>query len=186
MASNPKVSISSAEILSGGLQDLGISHTFGSRSAGLVLPSIIERLLRDDPQLKILVLTVHENIHYAVRVLESGAHGYLIKAAAVAELVNAIEAVHRGEMFISPAIATPVLQHLRRPRRERIGLESLSEREFAFLRHIGAGKSLQECARLMNVSPSTASTYRARILEKLNLQSTQELIRFALEHSIVG
>jgi DNA-binding NarL/FixJ family response regulator len=104
----------------------------------------------------------------------------------VDELVAAIKAVSRGEIYISPKVSQEVLQHLRRPRRERVGLEALSPREFDLLRILGAGKTLQECARQMKVSTSTASTYRARVMEKLNLASTAELIRFALEHDIVG
>lgn len=153
---------------------------------GLDAPTIIESLLRRKPKIKILVLTVHENIHYAVRVLESGAHGYLIKSAAVDELVEAIKTVHGGGIYITPKVSDEVLQHLRRPKRERVGLESLSQREFDFLRILGSGKSLQQCAQQMKVSTSTASTYRSRVMDKLNLESTAELIRFALEHNVVG
>ena len=138
-------------------------------------PALIERLLRLPGQLKILVLTVHENIHYAVRVLDAGAHGYLIKSAAVDELVEAIDTVRQGRTFVSPRLSQDVLQHLRRPKRERVGLDALSQREFDLLRMLGAGKSLQECAAQMKVRTSTASTYRTRIMEKLNLTSTAEL-----------
>jgi DNA-binding NarL/FixJ family response regulator len=149
-------------------------------------PQVIERLLRQSPHVRILVLTVHENIHYAVRVLESGAHGYLIKSAAVDELVKGIDTVRQGRIYISPRVSQEVLHHLRRPKRERVGLESLSQREFDFLRILGAGKTLQQCAKQMKISTSTASTYRARIMDKLNLRSTAELIRFALEQDVVG
>lgn len=149
-------------------------------------PALIEKLLRLSPAIKILVLTVHENIHYAVRVLEAGAHGYIIKSAAVDELVEGIDTVHRGRIYVSPRVSQEVLQHLRRPKRERVGLESLSQREFDLLRMLGAGCTLQQCARQMKISTSTASTYRARIMEKLNLTSTAELIRFALEQGVVG
>lgn len=147
---------------------------------------VIETLLRRQTKVKILVLTVHENIHYAIRVLESGAHGYMIKSAAVDELVEAIKVVHSGGIYISPKVSDEVLQHLRRPKRERVGLEALSQREFDLLRILGAGKTLQQCAKQMKVSTSTASTYRARVMDKLNLESTAELIRFALEHNVVG
>ena len=146
---------------------------------------VIEKLLRRNPDTKILVLTVHESIHYAVRVLETGAHGYLIKSAAVDELVDAIRTVRLGRIYLSSRVAQEVLEQLRRPKRRRVGLEALSQREFDFLRIFGTGKSLQECAREMNIGTSTASTYRARIMEKLNLQTTAELIRFALEQDIV-
>lgn len=149
-------------------------------------PEVLERLLRTCPQVKTLVLTVHPNIHYAVRSLESGANGYLIKSAAADELVNAIDTVHRGSIYISSKISNDVLQHLRRPKRDRIGLEALSQREFDVLRILGAGRSLQQCAEQLRISTSTASTYRARIMEKLNLESTAELIRFALENQLDG
>ena len=87
--------------------------------------SAMESLLRQHPTVKILVLTVHENIHYAVKVLEGGAHGYVVKSAAVQELVVAIQAVRDGEIYISPKVSQKVIQHLRRPKRDRVGLESL-------------------------------------------------------------
>jgi DNA-binding NarL/FixJ family response regulator len=153
---------------------------------GLDAAAAIEALVRRRPQLKVLVLTVHENIHYAVKVLESGAHGYVVKSAAVGELVEAIQAVSAGEVYISPKVSQRVIQHLRRPRRDRVGPEALSQREFELLRLLGAGMSLKECARQLNISTSSASTYRTRLMEKLNLRGTAEVIRFALENDIVG
>jgi DNA-binding NarL/FixJ family response regulator len=148
--------------------------------------SAIESLLRRQPRLKILILTVHENIHYAVKVLESGAHGYVIKSAAVGELVDAIKSVAEGEIYISPKVSQRVIQHLRRPKKERVGLEALSQREFELLRVLGTGMGLKECAKHLNISTSSASTYRSRLMEKLNLHTTAEIIRFALENEIVG
>jgi len=153
---------------------------------GLDTAAVIEALLRRWPHLKILVLTVHENIHYAVKVLERGAHGYVVKSAAVGELVEAIQAVSAGECYISPKVSQRILQHLRQPKRDRVGLEALSQREFELLRVLGAGMSLKECARHLHISTSSASTYRARLMEKLHLHSTAEVIRFALENDIVG
>jgi DNA-binding NarL/FixJ family response regulator len=149
-------------------------------------PQAITTLLRRWPDMKVLVLTVHENIHYAVKVLESGAHGYVVKSAAVGELVEAITAVSDGEIYISPRVSQGVLLQLRRLKRDRVGLEALSQREFELLRVLGAGLSLKECAKHLNISTSSASTYRARLMEKLNLHSTAEVIRFALENDVVG
>ena len=149
-------------------------------------PHSIENLLAHFSSLKILVLTVHENVHYAVRALEAGAHGYLIKSAAVEELVEAIRTVHEGDVYISRKISAEVWSHMRRPKRQREGLESLSQREFDVLRILGSGATPLECAQQLHVSNSTVSTYRARILEKLSLGSTSELIRFAIENKIVG
>lgn len=149
-------------------------------------PGVIERVRQQTPQIKLLILTIHENIHYAVKALESGAHGYVIKSAAVEELVEAIKIVDRGEVFISSKVSQKIMQQLRRPRKKREGLEALSQREFDLLRILGAGMSLKECASFLNISTSTASTYRSRLMEKLNLPSTAAIIRFALENEIVG
>jgi DNA-binding NarL/FixJ family response regulator len=146
---------------------------------------VIEVLIQAVPDIKVLVLTLHENVHYAVRVLECGAHGYLIKSAAVDELLEAIDCVRQGRIYLSQKISDEVLQQLRRPKRERVGLEALSQREFDFLRLLGSGASLQDCAKLMDISTSTASTYRSRIMEKLNLTTTAGVIRFAIEHGVV-
>ena len=153
---------------------------------GLGAPEILSSLRQLLPELKVLVLTVHENIHYCVQALECGAHGYVVKSAAVGELVDAIKAVSAGEVYISPKVSQKVMQHLRRPKKDRVGLDALSQREFELLRLLGAGMSLKECAERLSISTSSASTYRARILEKLNLHSTAEVIRFALENNIVG
>jgi DNA-binding NarL/FixJ family response regulator len=149
-------------------------------------PSTIQLLLRRWPSLKILVLTVHENIHYAVKVLESGAHGYVVKSQAAGELVEAIKDVSGGEIYISPKVSQRVIQHLRRPKKDRVGLEALSQREFELLRVLGAGMGLKEAAKHLKISTSSASTYRTRLMDKLNLHSTAEIIRFALENDIIG
>jgi len=147
-------------------------------------PATIERLVERHKGVKILVLTVHENVQYAVRALEAGAHGYMIKSAAVDELVAAIDSVSRGDVYISPKVSQDVWSHLRRPKRAREGLDALSGREFDALQILGSGVSLKECADRMSVGVSTVSTYRARILEKLNLANTAELIRFAVENKL--
>ena len=89
-------------------------------------------------------------------------------------------------MYISPKVSQGVIQHLRQPKKDRVGLLALSQREFEMLRLLGAGMSFKECARHLGISTSSASTYRTRLMEKLNLHSTAEIIRFALENDIVG
>lgn len=148
--------------------------------------STIEALGIRFPKIKILVLTVHESTHYAVKVLESGAHGYVVKSAAATELIDAIRAVQEGEVYVSPRVSRRILQHLRQPRKERRGLEALSPREFEIMRLLALGMSLKECVNQLHISASSAQTYRARLVEKLKLDSTPELICFALENDIVG
>lgn len=144
----------------------------------------IEQIRKLCPNTKILVLTVHENIHYAVQVLEAGAHGFVVKAAAVQELVQGVCSVHQGRVYVSPLISEKMAANLREGK-DRSGLSALSKREFQLLRLVGGGMRLQDCAGVMQITESTASTYRARILEKLKLNTTAELIRFALENGIV-
>lgn len=132
------------------------------------------------------MLTIHDNIHYAVRALELGAHGYVIKSAAAHELVEAIRTVHNGEIYISPEVSQKVIRHMWDRKKNRSGLASLSQREFELLRVFGAGMGLKDCAEALNISTSTASTYRSRLMEKLHLKSTAEIIRFALENNIIG
>ncbi|MFK7769162.1 MAG: response regulator [Mariniblastus sp.] len=145
----------------------------------------IKILLEEIKPLKILVLTVHENAHYAVRVIESGAHGYLIKSSAVEELVEAIQTIHSGDVYISKKISQDVWAQLRRPKGTRNGIEGLSQREFEVLRLIGQGVNLQQCSQQLDISVSSVSTYRSRILQKLSLSSTGEVVRFAIENKIV-
>ncbi len=133
----------------------------------------------------VLVLTVHESSHYAVRALEAGAQGFLVKSSAVEELLGAIRAVHAGEIYITPKLSSVVLDQLRKPRRDRVGVAALSARELEVLRILASGIGIKEAARQIKVSVSTASTYRARLMKKLNLESTSDLIRFALENNLV-
>jgi len=136
------------------------------------------------PKTKILILTIHENIQYAIKVLEAKAHGYVVKAAAVQELVEAIRQIHAGRIYLSPRISEKIAEHLQHSS-QRTGLEALSQREFELLRHLSTGMSLQDAARIMHISTSTASTYRSRLLKKLHLKTTAELIRFALDQEII-
>ena len=135
--------------------------------------------------LRTLVLTVHRASQYAVRVLEAGAHGFLFKSSALDELLVAIRAIHAGEIYITPSISATVIDQLRRPRRQRKGLETLSTREFELLRMTAAGVTLKAAARQLNISESTASTYRGRLLNKLELETVNDLIRFALDNELI-
>lgn len=146
----------------------------------------IRDFLETYPAMRIIVLTVHENIHYAVHVLNAGAHGYLIKAAAVDELMEAIETVKHGNVYVSRQIAEKVWQLLRSNKSSKSGLGSLSARELEVLKLLAEGKTLQECATEIGVKVSTVSTYRSRIMEKLVLNSNSELVRFAIQNNVIS
>ncbi len=138
------------------------------------------------PDVRVLILTMHENIHYVLKALEAGAAGYLVKSDAPEELIKAIGVVHRGASYITPRLAESVAEHLRKPRGSRVGLAKLSAREFELLRCLVRGLNLQQAAEHMIVSESTVSTYRHRLLTKLEVENNAQLIRFALDHGIDG
>ena len=145
-----------------------------------------QRILNLLPKTKILILTVHDNIQFAVRILDAGAHGFLLKEEAADQLITAIRNVNTGKIPISPTIMEKLAARLRQGGKDKVELDSLSPREFELLRHIGSGKSIRESASYMCISESTASTYRSRLLKKLGLKTTGNLIRFALEKGIVS
>jgi len=173
------------EALAGILDESARVEVVGQAADGHEALRVVEAVRERGLPLKVLVLTVHESLHYAARVLEAGADGFIVKSAAVDDLLAAIEATHEGEVYVSPSLSHKVLEHLARPR-ERRGLESLSPREFDVLCAFGSGLGLRECAHYLGIGVSTASTYRTRLMEKLGLQSTTEIIRFALEHDLVA
>ena len=130
------------------------------------------------------MLTMHSQDQYAVRALKAGAAGYLTKDSAPAELITAIRRVAAGGIYITAALAETLAVHLR-SKTDEPPHERLSDREFEVLRRIGAGKTVGEIAEELFLSPNTISTYRARLLEKLNLRSTAELIHYAITNRLL-
>jgi DNA-binding NarL/FixJ family response regulator len=149
-------------------------------------PGFIEtmRCLRSQyPAVKVLVLSVHSEDQYARRALRLGASGYLTKDQSPRELVEAIRRVHRGGRYVSVSLAEQLAADLASGR-EGPSHERLSDREYEVLCLMSAGKATKEIAAQLKVSPKTVSTYRARLLEKLELKTTADLIRFAVEHGL--
>ncbi len=171
------------------LQESGCLRVVGQAANG---PETLDSVAKNRPEVLVLDYTMPElDTPRAIESLlrrwpESGALAYVVKSAAVEELVEAIKSVMAGQIYISPKVSLKVIQHLRRPKKDRVGLEALSQREFELLRILGAGMGIKECAKQLKISTSSVSTYRSRLMEKLNLHTTAEIIRFALENDIVG
>lgn len=146
---------------------------------------VLEDLAREGLVTRVLVLTVHELPHYAVQVLEAGAAGFMVKSSPVEELIAALERLIQGEIYVTPGLASAVFRHTFQARRREGGLGSLSAREFELLRALARGLTLTEASETLGISTSTASTYRSRMLKKLGLRSTGELIRYAVEQGVV-
>lgn len=144
---------------------------------------VIKRLGADGCGTSILVLSVHSMKQYAVRVLRLGAVGYLTKETAEEELLEAVRTVASGKRYISTTLAAELADFVGNESWDS-PLSRLSDREFTVLRYLVSGMSLKEIAFELNISIQTVSTYRSRLMSKLNIKTTAELIRFALQHGV--
>ena len=134
------------------------------------------------PETRVLVLTMHAEEQYLLRVLESGGSGYVLKRSADRELMEAIRTVHRGEAFLYPSATRLLLQAYQRGEHpEPPAGGKLSEREGEVLRLTAEGYSNTEIGKQLYLSPKTVDTYRQRIMEKLGLHHRAELVRYALD-----
>ena len=167
-----------------------------SRQAGVTVllldismpgPGFLEtmhRLRRQQPTPRVLVLSVHSEDQFAVRALRAGAAGYMNKDKSPEELAAAIRLVERGGRYVSRALAEKLAFDLE-PDAEKPPHESLSDREYQVFERLGAGRSVKEIAAEFALSPKTVSTYRARILQKMKLSTTAEVIRYAVREGLV-
>jgi two-component system invasion response regulator UvrY len=135
------------------------------------------------PKLPVLVLSMHAEDQYAKRVLRAGASGYMNKESAPEELIKAVRKVLAGGRYVSAALAENLASDLTQGAVRPIH-EALSDREFEVLRMFAAGKTVSQIAEDLHLGVTTVSTYRARILEKMNMLTTAELIRYALHTGI--
>ncbi len=144
-------------------------------------------LLKDirylNKRIKILILSMQSEEQFAKRVIQSGASGFISKGDPPSELIEAIRKVHYGGVYVSSNLAEKLAFAISRGS-EGDALEKLSDREFQILNLIGRGKSNSHIAEELALSLSSVNTYRRRILEKLNLNSTAEIIKFAIEHNL--
>lgn len=150
---------------------------------GLGFLETMRFLRKTQPDLPILVLSMHSEDLYAVRVLKAGAFGYLCKDHSSEVLLDAIRTIHRGRKFVTPSLAEKLVGYLE-PDAETLPHERLSDREYQVLIRVAAGKLIKEIAAELKVSPKTVSTYRSRILEKMALETNAELVRYVLEKGL--
>lgn len=149
---------------------------------GLSGLALIKRLKLEKPRLRILVLSMHGESQYAARALKAGASGYLTKDSAAAQLLGAIRKIAAGGVQISEAAAAQLIGASATG--DSLPHAALSDREYEVLRHIVAGRTITDIADVLNLSVKTVSTHKARILQKLNLAGTADLVRYAIEHGL--
>ena len=141
------------------------------------------RLGASAPHARVVALSMHKDSVYVREILRAGARGYLLKDSVAADLVSAVRAVASGEGYISPAVSNAVLDDYRRHVTNPIDL--LTSREREVLQMLAEGKTNKEIAGVLNLSVYTVDAHRGRIMEKLNVHSINELVRFAVRNGLI-
>lgn len=144
----------------------------------------LQQIKQIHPKLPVLILSIHPEEQYAIRALKAGAAGYLSKDLAPDELVIAVQKVILGKKYITASIAEK-LATLIEYDADKPMHEILSDREFSVLKFLAAGKSISEIAEMLFLSITTVSTYRSRILHKMNLKNNSDLTMYAIEHKLI-
>jgi len=152
------------------------------------IEAILE-LKRFEPEIKILVLSMHDREEYVLQAMKNGADGYILKKSAAAELVAALNHVISGEIYLSPSISRHLVRNWLRDEESMAGVSradtELSERERTVLKLIAEGRSNKEVASLLHISAKTVETHRARIMSKLELRTVPDLVRYAIKSGLV-
>jgi DNA-binding NarL/FixJ family response regulator len=147
--------------------------------------STLRRLKRENPNLPILILSIHPEDQYAIRALKDGAAGYLTKDSAPEELVAAIRKAAQGGKYITSQLAEKLANHLSSTMMDN-PLEALSDREYQVMLMLASGQTVSEIATELNLSANTISTYRARILKKMNMHTNADLTYYAFKNQLLN
>jgi DNA-binding NarL/FixJ family response regulator len=145
---------------------------------------VLKEIKRSRPKLPVLILSMHPEDQFAVRLLKAGASGYMTKECAAEELVGAVNKAVAGGRYVSLALAEKLASLIVHDV-QAAPHESLSDREFMILRMIASGKPVSAIARELSLSVKTVSTYRARLLEKMSLSNNSELVHYAFQYGLV-
>ncbi|HEY9509067.1 MAG TPA: response regulator transcription factor [Verrucomicrobiae bacterium] len=161
------------------LMDIDMPHMNGL--------AVTDLLRKEQPKIKVLILSMHSNTDYILRIIQSGARGYVLKDAGTEELLKAIEAINQGEAFFSPEVARAALnQYVKGSGTVSSQVTQLTNREREVLVHIADGLSNKEIASQLGVGVRTVETHRERIMRKLNIHSVAGLTKFAISQGLVS
>ncbi len=145
---------------------------------------VLKEIKREHPKLPVIILSMHPEDQFAVRLLKAGASGYMTKESAPEELVGAVKKAVAGGRYVSVSLAEKLASLIVRDT-QAAPHESLSDREFHILRMIASGKPVSVIARDLSLSVKTVSTYRARLLEKMSMTNNSELVHYAFQNQLV-
>lgn len=146
---------------------------------------LIGQIKQEHPQTPILILSMYPEEQFATRVLKAGAKGYLNKESAPESLVKAVKKVYEGGYYVSPALAEQLV-HTLHGDPDKLPHELLTDREYEVFMRIVGGKELKEIASELNISVKTVSTFRTRLLHKMNLKNNVELVHYAVENNLIS
>jgi two-component system invasion response regulator UvrY len=144
----------------------------------------LKQIKHSFPKLPVLIISMHPQDQYAVRVIKAGASGYLGKETVHEELIRAIHTVVQGRKYITTSIAEKLAEVLNTAETKQKH-ELLSDREFDVFKYLASGKSVSEIAAQLSLSVTTVSTYRSRILDKMGMRTNADITRYALEHKLI-
>ncbi len=145
---------------------------------------ILKHVKNIKPEIKVLILSMYSEDQFGERTIKAGASGYITKESASEELLNALNKIAKGSTFISSTFAEKLLQKSKKISGQKPH-ELLSDREFQIMILLAKGKTQVEISNELALSPSTVNTYRSRILEKLNLKSNAEIIRYTIQNDLI-
>ena len=144
----------------------------------------LKQLKNDRPKLPVLILSMHPEEQYAIRVLRAGASGYLTKESAPDELITAIRKISQGRKYITPSLAERLASEFETDSEKPLH-DILSDREYQVLRMIAEGKTGKHIAKELSLSIKTVSTYRTRIMEKMNMKTNAEVMHYVIKHKLL-
>lgn len=146
---------------------------------------VLKQVRKIEPNLSILMLSMHREDQYAIRSLKAGASGYMTKQSAPAELIDAIRMIAAGRKYVSAALAQELANHIADKNREGPPHEQLSDREFQTMAMIASGKTVSDIASELALSVKTISMYRSRLLKKMKMRHNAELTHYAIKNNLV-
>ena len=146
--------------------------------------SLIKKIKTIAPSIRVVILTMYNHARYALHAIQSGADGFVVKGAPFEELERAVRTVFTRRTYVCSELAPELIGRFRRPQPDSPA-DSLSQREFEVLTMLSSGLTLKETASRMHLSKKTVSTYRTRLMVKLNLNGNTDLVRFALESGLI-
>lgn len=169
------------KVITGGEWDLVVTDVAMPGRSGL---EVLQQIRQNYPRLPVLILSMFPEEQYAIRAFKAGASGYLNKESAPEELVAAINRVLMGRKYITPSIAEKIASQLDTDA-ERLPHEYLSDREFEIFKLLAAGKPVSAISQQLSLSVTTVSTYRSRIMTKMNLKTNADLTVYAIENKLL-